>query len=123
MDADEAAGTPMSQVPVASPAEAEAKLASEVWPRDDVIVGNEEACALLQCSPARLRQLIARGDIPAVQAGKAYVIPRQAFCEAINALANKEAQRRAAAANTYLRPPSTLLTGPNRRRGRPPKVR
>jgi excisionase family DNA binding protein len=95
---------------------------SRIPSRAEVVISDDEACAVLECSLPRLRQLIALGDIPAIQPGKAYVIPRQAFYEAINALAKREAQKRAAAANS---PPPTLppTWGPNRRIGRPPKVR
>lgn len=63
----------------------------------ELVIPHDEACRELECSEVKLKQLIACGDIPAVQPGKAYVIPRQAFYEAVNELAKREAEKRRAA--------------------------
>ncbi len=69
----------------------------------DLMIDMDEMCEELQCTDVTVRQWIAQGLIPAIQPGKPYRVPRQAFYEAVNQLAKDEAGRRRAAAQSMLR--------------------
>lgn len=44
----------------------------------------EEACDFLDCSASQLFKLLCSGEIPGVQYGRAWVIPKRAFIERVN---------------------------------------
>ncbi len=50
-----------------------------------------EAAEYLECSPTRVLELLRTGVIPGVKLGQSWVIPRQAFYEAVAALAVAQA--------------------------------
>lgn len=52
----------------------------------------EEACAFLECARPKLMELLGEGLIPGIQLGKAWVIPRLAFFQAVNQLALDSAE-------------------------------
>ena len=64
-----------------------------------------EACDFLKCSQAQLLQMLDGGQVPGLNFGTAWVIPRLAFFEAVNTLAFQAAGRRRGAEDTP--PPSS----------------
>jgi len=57
-------------------------------------IGIVEACDFLKCSQLQLLQMLDDGDIPDLNFGTAWVIPRAAFFQAVNTLALHAATRR-----------------------------
>lgn len=59
--------------------------------RDKVSI--EEACQFLECEKPKLQELLREGILPGLKLGKAWVIPRVAFFDAVNRLAAEEATK------------------------------
>ena len=57
-------------------------------------ISTEEACDFLECEKPKLQELLREGVVPALKFGKAWVMPRQAFFQAMNALAIQAAKER-----------------------------
>jgi hypothetical protein len=67
-----------------------------------------EACAMVACSPIKLRTLLATGELPALKIGKEWVIPRRAFVDRLNELAVSERETREAETALANRPRSPM---------------
>jgi excisionase family DNA binding protein len=63
-------------------------------------ISTEEACMFLECAEPKLQELLREGVVPALKFGKAWVIPRHAFFQAMNALAIQAAGERLKAAES-----------------------
>ncbi len=72
-----------------------------------------EAAEYLECSPTRVLELLRTGVVPGVKLGQSWVIPRQAFYEAVAALAEERAARLSLGV-TEVTPPSTVRRGGKR---------
>jgi excisionase family DNA binding protein len=60
------------------------------------IIEIEEICALLQCTPETVQEMLRAGDLPGVKPGKTWRVPRDAFLQRLNEMASDEAAARRA---------------------------
>lgn len=55
-------------------------------------ISPDEACCFLECAHPKLMELLGDGTLPGLKYGKAWVIPREAFLQAVNQLAFQSAE-------------------------------
>lgn len=69
-------------------------LRGEILYVDPEKISITEAMGFLECSEPTLMEMLRTGAIPGIKPGKAWVIPRRAFYNCVNAWSEDAAQRR-----------------------------